>query len=79
MPPIIDKQKCKKCGLCAEICPMDVLKADKVTKEISVRYPEECWHCRACVLDCAADAIRIRYPLTHFMLYRELKNQKEDL
>ncbi|MDY2726122.1 MAG: FAD-binding protein [Anaerostipes faecalis] len=77
MPPIIDKEKCKKCGLCAEIYPLDVLKVDEISKEILVRYLEECWHCRACVLDCSSNAIRMRYPLTHFMLYRELKNQKK--
>lgn len=26
MPPVINKTKCTVCGLCAEICCMDVLK-----------------------------------------------------
>lgn len=71
MPPIIEKEKCVFCTVCAEICPLNVLKADKEKKEIVVRYPEECWHCRACVVDCPKEAVSIRYPLSHFMLHRE--------
>lgn len=68
MPPVIDKEKCVRCGLCAQICPLDVLFQDRSTREILVRYPDECWHCRACAIDCPKQAIHLRYPLTHFML-----------
>jgi adenylylsulfate reductase subunit B len=28
-----------------------------------VSYPEECWHCGACMMDCPVDAIRLELPL----------------
>ncbi len=26
MPPILDKEKCNACGVCADICPTDVFR-----------------------------------------------------
>lgn len=71
MPPVIDKNKCVKCGYCAQICPLDVIKVieKESLKDVIVKYPDECWHCRACEKDCKAGAIRMRYPLSHLMLY----------
>lgn len=69
MPPVIDESKCVKCGVCAEICCMDVIKKTETEPAaIVVRYPNECWHCRACAMDCPTEAITIRYPLSHMML-----------
>ncbi|MCF0228186.1 MAG: 4Fe-4S binding protein [Parasporobacterium sp.] len=69
MPPVIDEKKCKKCGYCAAICPLDVLYLDKAAQKLLVRYPDECWHCKACMRDCPVKAITIRYPLSHMMLH----------
>jgi len=71
MPPIIDQSKCKKCTLCVQICPLDVF--EKNDGVIQVAYPEECWHCRACIIDCPAQAITMRYPLSHMMLHIDIK------
>lgn len=68
MPPIIQKKKCVNCGLCVEICPLDVIKVIKDGDTPIVKYPDECWHCRACAIDCPKGAIKIRYPLSHYML-----------
>ena len=79
MPPIIDKEKCIECGTCAQICPLDVI---RFTKDVSgnkivvVKYPSECWHCRACVKDCPRGAISLRYPLSHMMFTMELSDEK---
>ena len=74
MPPVIDRNKCTVCGVCAEICGMDILK--KIDDRIVVRYPNECWHCRACAIDCPTGAIRLRYPLSHMMLHIPAPNRK---
>lgn len=77
MPPLINQEKCIRCGTCVEICPLDVIK--RVNEDIVVKYPEECWHCRACVMDCPQDAISMRYPLSHMMLHMPAPNvAKED-
>ncbi|MFC1910846.1 ferredoxin family protein [Chloroflexota bacterium] len=68
MPPIVNKETCTKCGLCASICPMDVFKWNKGEYPI-VRYPEECWHCNACSLDCPVKSIELRIPLPASTLY----------
>lgn len=70
MPPIIDKEKCIECGTCAQICPLDVFRFsrnEENKRTVVVKYPYECWHCRACVKDCPKNAITIRYPLSHMM------------
>lgn len=70
MPPIIDPEKCIRCGTCADICNSHILYFNVKTKAVpEVRYPEECWHCDSCVLDCPADAIRLRIPLPYSLQY----------
>lgn len=76
MPPIIDKEKCNACGLCADVCPTDVFYvAEKKTVPV-VRYPEECWHCNSCVLDCKRSAVELRVPLPAMMLYVDAPEKK---
>lgn len=69
MPPIIDKEKCTGCAMCAKICPTDAIHVETGEKIPRVTYPEECWHCNACVLDCKPGAIKLRIPLPAMMLY----------
>ena len=45
-------------------------------KEIIVKYPEECWHCRACAIDCPMHAITLRYPLSHMMLHVDVPGKE---
>lgn len=69
MPPIIDQEKCVGCGVCADHCQMHVFYlAPENGQKPAVRYPDECWHCNACVMDCAADAISLRFPLPYMLL-----------
>jgi adenylylsulfate reductase, subunit B len=70
MPPIIHEDQCNACGVCADICPTDVFGPTGKKTVPTVRFPEECWHCNACVLDCALDAITLRIPLPAMMLYK---------
>ncbi len=40
-----------------------------------IKYPEECWHCNACVLDCKQSAITLRIPLPAMMLHVEANDK----
>lgn len=75
MPPIISRTKCKTCGICADICPTDVFEMQKGSLPM-IRYPEECWHCNACVLDCPESAIALRIPLPAMMLHLDAKAKR---
>ena len=70
MPPIINSSKCTACNTCAQICTMNVFGPVVRGQMPVVRFPEECWHCRACVMDCPVGAIDLRYPLPMMMLAR---------
>ena len=63
MPPIIDKAKCKGCGICYMHCPGDLFVLHKKGKVPEVLYPDECWHCGVCRMDCPEGAIKIVFPL----------------
>ena len=63
MPPIIDEKKCVKCGVCADVCPVDVYYGSEKGAIPTVSYGEDCYFCSACILECPEDAITLRYPL----------------
>lgn len=72
MPPVIDENKCKCCGLCADVCPEDVFFSSKKKEVPTVKYPDECWHCNSCVYECPVPgAIKLRIPLPMMVLYKE--------
>lgn len=75
MPPVIDREVCIGCTKCAQICCMDVFGPAEVKQVPEIRYPEECWHCRACVMDCPVGAIHLRYPLPLHLLDYEVSQQ----
>ena len=51
----IDKTKCIGCGMCADICPGNLLKV--VDKVSTIRDVKDCWGCTACVKICPKNAI----------------------
>ena len=57
-----------------DITTMDVFGPAEPKKVPEIRYPDECWHCRACVIDCPAGAIDLRYPLPYMMLTRTVRD-----
>jgi len=61
MPPIIDLDKCTRCGTCDAHCPVDVIRFDEERDIPIVQYPDECWHCGSCRLDCPAEAVTIKF------------------
>ncbi|MCW4048822.1 MAG: hypothetical protein NWE89_03710 [Candidatus Bathyarchaeota archaeon] len=38
------------CFKCVEICPGDVLREGEGKPHVA--YPDKCWHCGACMMDC---------------------------
>ncbi|MFH1980255.1 MAG: 4Fe-4S dicluster domain-containing protein [Pseudomonadota bacterium] len=61
---IIDKERCKGCGLCVTVCPKNVLEISKEgnTKGYFPAFqarPEDCIHCTACCIMCPDVAITI--------------------
>ncbi len=57
MPAVIDSSKCTGCGICDEICPGDVIHINEEGIRAEVRYPDECWICGSCRMECPEDAI----------------------
>lgn len=70
MPPVVSKDKCKKCGSCVDVCPTDVFYGSEEGEFSTVTYPEECQHCSACVDVCPNGAIKLRIPLTQMICYK---------
>jgi len=72
MPPVIDELLCKKCAQCADACQSDVFYGTEVKMIPRVTYPEECWHCNACVFICPVEgAVTLRVPLPMMVLYQQ--------
>ena len=76
MPPYILEDRCTRCGMCAAVCPMQLFKHEK-NQTPQVSYPEECWHCNACVLDCPKKAVTLRIPLNYMLLHVDASQFKE--
>ena len=70
MPPVIDYEKCNACGTCYDICPQDVYFGTEEGEKPVVSYPDACWHCNSCVMDCLEEAIKLRIPLPCLVMYK---------
>jgi len=71
MPPVLDNNKCTMCGKCVDVCPDDVFFGSQSKNFPIITYPEECWHCNACVQDCPVEgAITLRIPLPLSICYK---------
>lgn len=70
MPPVIDIDKCNACSVCIDVCPQNVFFDSKRDEIPLITYPEECWHCNSCVLDCPKEAVSLRIPLTQMICYK---------
>lgn len=71
MPPVINQEECIGCGECYEACQSDVFHKTDDGEGTEVMYPEECWHCNACVFVCPVEAVSLRIPLPMMVLYHD--------
>lgn len=70
--PVIDEEKCTRCGQCVSICPVDP-KALAFPVERDGQVPQYdysiCIRCYCCHETCPADAIHIRVPLAGRLIH----------
>ena len=55
----IDRILCKKCGICAFVCPKQVFKFNELEGP-QVDHPDDCIFCERCIMMCPDMAIDIR-------------------
>ena len=60
MATIVDLEKCTGCGICAEICPGDILTIENQVAKVV--YPNECEYCGVCMMDFKFDSINVILP-----------------
>lgn len=54
----VNEKRCDKCGLCIDMCPMNVL--DKGARGFPFTlHRDDCWYCDACVFLCPRHAIEL--------------------
>jgi NAD-dependent dihydropyrimidine dehydrogenase PreA subunit len=54
----INSEKCNGCGICLDVCPLDVFRIDEGKKAI-IKYPDDCMTCFDCDLSCPTGAIYV--------------------
>jgi len=52
----VDCDKCNKCGICVDMCPMDVLHCGSKGYPY-MKYRDDCWYCEVCTFLCPRKAI----------------------
>ena len=58
MSIVINKELCKNCGKCANVCPGSLIKRDE-DGQIFMKYPKDCWGCSSCIKECRFGAIAL--------------------
>jgi len=66
--PVIDEKKCKKCGICKDSCPVDVITINAETSRIDSKA---CIRCFCCHEVCPYKAVTINRNLVTKLLWRK--------
>jgi len=81
-PLTFDGEKCTGCNRCVDACPIDLLMPGSVKgSPPEAAYPDECWYCGCCVMECPSKAVRLRHPLmnrAHWVRKDTLKETPEN-
>jgi NAD-dependent dihydropyrimidine dehydrogenase PreA subunit len=74
----IDFDKCVGCNKCIEACRRDVFAPNPDQGKPLVLYPDECWYCGCCVMECQFGAIHLIYPLYQriSVIWKERENEE---
>ncbi len=76
-PIEINENVCNGCNVCVEHCQMGVLvPSTQKGKPPIVLYPDECWYCGCCVMECSRrhlGAIKMNWPLMLRMRWKDKK------
>ncbi|MDP2966757.1 MAG: 4Fe-4S binding protein [Pelolinea sp.] len=59
--PVINKQKCVLCGLCADACPEGVITLQE--GDIVFANPQDCVYCTTCEETCPENALRCEFEI----------------
>ena len=80
-PIRFDEAKCVGCNRCLEACMIDVMLPGEPGRHPVAAYPDECWYCGCCVMECPTGAISLHHPLMNQTKWVEkaslLKNKEE--
>lgn len=55
----INYSKCDGCGICEDICPLDVFRFDEKKKTPFIKYLSDCMACFLCETECPQKAIYV--------------------
>ena len=81
-PIRFDESRCIGCNRCMEACMIDVMLPGEPGKHPVAAYPDECWYCGCCVMECPTGAISLHHPLMNQTRWVEkaslLKRRKEE-
>lgn len=62
MPVKINYRKCNACKACYSYCPSDLFGWDEERDIPYIAYPDECWYCGICKMECKQNAIELTLP-----------------
>lgn len=62
-PISFDAEKCVACNRCVDVCPIDLFIPAEKGGVPEAAYPDECWYCGCCVMECKTGAISLEHPL----------------
>ncbi len=77
-PLHFDESKCVGCHACMEACMIDVMTPGEEGHPPVVSFPDECWYCGCCVMECQTGAITLRHPLMNQTRWVEKASLKKE-